>query len=118
MKKILIVDDDEDIVSLLENLLKIYNFESQVAWSGEEALKKSQNHPDLILLDIGLAGVHGFHVLEELKKNPETRSIPVVVVSSFNKQEQIREAKSLGAADYVTKPFDIADLVARIKKFI
>ena len=120
MKKVLVVEDDEELITLIENLLKICNYESRVAWSGEQALSlvRSSFRPDLILLDIGLQGVDGFYVLECLKKDPKTRSIPVLVCSSYTKKEMIQKARALGAADYVTKPFEVSDLTQRIKKIL
>lgn len=109
MKKILIVDDDIYISNMLSDRLEQEGFQIYTAFSGTETLLFLSSHtPDLILLDLMLPGLSGEEVL------PQIQNIPVIVVSA--KTEVTGKVKLLldGAADYITKPFDIEELVARI----
>ncbi len=108
-KTIAIIDDDVSIGDMLEETLRQEGYRTLRAWSGTEALYLlSQNHPDLILLDLMLPGLNGEEVL------PHIQGIPVIVLSA---KGDIQDKVSLlrgGAADYMTKPFDIRELLARI----
>lgn len=110
MKTILIVDDDENINNMLSEVLEKEGFHVLRAFSGSEALLVlEQRTPDLILLDLMLPGVCGEDVLKKI------RGIPVIIVSAKIDIENKVNLLLGGAADYVTKPFDIRELVARIK---
>ncbi|MGB9613764.1 MAG: response regulator [Candidatus Margulisiibacteriota bacterium] len=119
MKNILVVDDDPTIVDIIEDLLKRNGFNTWPAYDAQEAeIAIKRKKPDLILLDIMLPKIDGFTFLKNLKANPEFKDIPVICVTVLNKKEDLEKGKSLGAADYITKPFDPDDLVARIKKVL
>jgi len=112
---ILAIDDNPDNLALVEFLLqsdyKIYS-----ASSGESGLKKSQQHkPDLILLDLIMPGMDGFHVLVELKRNPATRHIPIIILSSLCHSNEEIKGLSLGAVDYISKPFTPTLLKLRVQ---
>lgn len=110
MKHILIIDDDVYIGNMLEEVLKKEGYTVSRAYSGTEALLSlSVQRPDLILLDLMLPGLSGEEVL------PKIRSIPVIVVSAKVDVENKVELLLGGAADYVTKPFDTKELLARIQ---
>lgn len=112
MKTILIVDDDEYISSMLCEALKGEGYETLCAFSGTEALLLLENHgPDLILLDLMLPGMSG----EELIKFKKISDIPVIVVSAKADVENKVNLLLGGAVDYVTKPFELKELLARIK---
>lgn len=109
MKNILIVDDDINIGNMLEELLTKEGYQTTRAYSGTEALfVLSSTHPDLILLDLMLPGLDGKEVL------PKITGIPVIILSAKSGVEDKVELLLGGAADYVTKPFDIKELLARI----
>ncbi len=107
--KILIIDDDEYIGNMLEEVLKKENYAVLRAYSGTEALLLlSQNRPDMVLLDLMLPGLSGEEVL------PRIQGVPVIVVSAKTDIDDKVELLLGGAADYVTKPFDTKELLARI----
>ena len=109
MKQIVIIDDDEYIGNMLEELLEREHYSVLRAYSGTEALLLLQQHtPDLILLDLMLPGLSGEQVL------PEIAGIPVIVMSAKAKVEDKVSLLLAGAVDYVTKPFDTRELLARI----
>lgn len=119
MKKVLVVDDEPTIVDIIEDLLRKNGFDTRPAYDAEEAeVAIKRERPDLILLDIMLPKIDGFTFLKQLKENSEYKDIPVVCVTVMNKKEDIEKGKSLGAADYITKPFDPNDLVKRVKKVL
>ena len=110
MKTILIIDDDVNIGNMLEEILKKEGFGVLRAYSGTEALLLlSQIRPDLILLDLMLPGLNGEELL------PQIKEIPVIVVSAKVGIDEKVELLTGGAVDYVTKPFDTRELVARIR---
>ena len=112
-KRILIVDDDENIASLLTLYLTKEFFECQTASDGETALKMNKEFkPDLILLDIMLPGIDGYAVCRELRKDYMT---PVIMLSAKTEVFDKVLGLELGADDYVTKPFDTKEIIARIK---
>lgn len=115
MMKILAVDDDDAIRELLTVQLKKNRYEVLLAADGEEALQKAQEHPDLILLDVMLPKLDGFEVCRQLKANPQTAAIPIIMLTA--KAEEIDKVLGLelGADDYIAKPFSMRELMARIK---
>jgi len=105
MDKILIVDDEIINIELISNLLEP-SYEIFTASSGKEAIKSaSENHPDLILLDILMPEMDGFKVCKALKSKPTTVNIPVIFLTSKNKDKDEAEGFRLGAVDYIRKPF-------------
>ena len=113
---ILIVDDNRDNLTVIGGLLKD-DYHIRVANSGERALTvaASSPRPDLILLDIMMPGMDGYQTLQELRKIPETRDIPVIFVTAMTADEDEEVGLNLGAVDYVTKPIRPAILCARIR---
>lgn len=115
-KKILVVDDDAEIVDLLvEVLSRDGRFDVKTATSGYEAGIQTQRfRPDCILLDYMLPDVNGNIVCHTIRKNPEFENIRIIIVSGVIKQEEIDQLLKSGAQDFVKKPFDINDLINRI----
>ncbi len=119
MKTVLVVDDEPTIVTIIEDLLRSNGLDTLPAGSAaeaEEAMKRKR--PDLILLDVMMPEVNGFEFCKQLKSSPDYQAIPVVFLTVMNKKEDVEKGKSLGAADYIIKPFDPNNLVARIKKIV
>jgi DNA-binding response OmpR family regulator len=105
-KKILIVDDEQFILMALTDAVENEGFICLTASDGEEALEVARREkPDLILLDIMMPKKDGFEVCKELKSDPETKHIPVVMLSAKSQAVDIEKGKQVGADDYVTKPF-------------
>ncbi len=115
-KKIFIIEDELDFLSTLRERLEFEGFVVATAVDGEEALRKiPEEKPDLILLDIMLPEMNGYQVCRELKSNPETKTIPVVVVTAKSQESDKFWAKETGADDYLTKPFEMEELLQKIQ---
>lgn len=113
---ILVVDDEEDILELVKYNLSREGYQVLCAATGEEALKSARNKlPDLVVLDLMLPGVDGLEVCRELKGDPKTSHIPVVMLTAKGEEADVVTGLELGADDYVAKPFSPRVLVARIK---
>lgn len=112
MRKILIVEDDESIAEVQKDYLEMSGYECQCAADGTQGLEMIQNGDfDLVLLDLMLPGKDGFEILKEIADEKE---IPVLVVSARDEEMHKIRALNLGADDYITKPFSMAELVARV----
>ncbi|MCX7815988.1 MAG: PleD family two-component system response regulator [Syntrophales bacterium] len=116
--KILIVDDNPSSIMVLgEELKKDYNV--YIATNGETAIKKAiSTSPDLILLDIVMPGMDGYAVCKQLKENDITRNIPIIFVTAKDTDEDEEKGLNIGAVDYITKPFSIPIVKARVKTHI
>jgi DNA-binding response OmpR family regulator len=117
--KVLIVDDEPNIVIPLQFLMEQNGYQTLVAQSGEEALEMiSKEKPDLILLDIMLPGVDGFEVCEIVRLNPEWRHTRVIFLTAKGRDVDIAKGMILGADEYITKPFSNQQIVASVKKLL
>jgi len=115
MKKILLVDDEEDILEFLKYNLERENFEVLVSTNGEDALKQLSQSPDLIVLDIMMPGMDGFELYELIKKNKESQEIPIIFLTAKSGETDEIKGLDLGASDYIQKPISPKKLIARIK---
>ncbi len=116
-KKILIVDDEPNIVMSLDYLLRKNNFEVFIARNGNEALKLLDSEvPDLMLLDIMMPDVDGYEVCMHVKSNEKYKGVKVVFLSAKSKQEDIEKGYAMGADLYLTKPFSTRNLVKSIEE--
>lgn len=117
-KKILLVEDELDLVDVTKKRLENSGYEVLTVPSGEEALDLLQNNPpDLILLDLLLRGMRGEEVCKQLKGNPKLKHIPVILFTA-SASDIAKVAKEIGADDYIMKPFEPEELLGKIKKFI
>lgn len=114
-KKILLIDDEVDLVDLLQGRLEGAGYEVFVANSGEAGLKMAHEaKPDLILLDVMMPNLNGYQVCRELKKDEQTKRIPVMILTAKVQESDKYWGKECGADDYVTKPVDDEAFLARI----
>jgi len=114
--KVLIVDDVAKNIQVIGNILQNENYDIYFANSGITALEQAlENELDLILLDVMMPEMDGFQVCEELKKNEATKEIPVIFITAKTDSESIVKGFSVGGVDYITKPFNSTELVARVK---
>lgn len=115
-EKILIVEDEKDIVKMLDYNLKKEGFRTLSVHDGEDALDvANREHPDLVILDLMLPGIDGLEVCKALKKENKTASIPIIMLTAKGQESDKVIGLELGADDYVTKPFSPRELIARIK---
>lgn len=115
-EKILIVDDEEDILEIIRFHLEKEGYGLACVTSGEEALERARSmHPDLILLDLMLPGIDGLSICRALKNDPRTAEIPIMMLTAKGEDADIVLGLELGAEDYITKPFSPRVLLARIK---
>lgn len=118
-EQILVVDDEEDLQELIRYNLSREGYSVTVKGSGEEALEEvARARPDMILLDLMLPGVDGFSVCRAIKNDPQTRPIPIVILTAKGEDTDIVTGLELGADDYMTKPFSPKVLIARIKSVL
>lgn len=114
MSKILVIDDDTDILKILKLILQMNGFEVVVTPNAEEVVTKSIDvRPSLILLDVFLSGSDGRDICNVLKSTKQTRDIPVIIFSAHSSKEEVFSYCS--ADDFISKPFDISELVNKIK---
>ncbi len=119
MAKIMVVDDDYDIVKLVSKLLRTEGHEVIPAYGGKEALQKLEaERPDLITLDIMMPQVDGFDVLQSIRANKEFSGIPVIIVSVRKDETDVVKGLELGANDYFTKPYNRVILLAKIRSVL
>ncbi|MBC5840903.1 response regulator [Flavobacterium sp. F-380] len=119
MRKILIVDDEPNIVMSLEYTFKKNNFEVFIARDGQEALDILKIQlPDIIILDVMMPMVDGYATLEQIKKDERLQHCKVIFLSAKNKEQDIERGLQLGANLYVTKPFSVKKLVDQVQELI
>lgn len=115
-ERILVIEDDEDILQLLKYNLAKEGYEVTGVASGEEALKSLKSStPDLVLLDLMLPGVDGLDVCRQLKRNAQTGQIPIIMLTAKGEEADIVTGLELGADDYITKPFSPRVMLARVR---
>ena len=118
-KRVLIADDEPNIVTSLEFLMEQAGYETRSAANGQEALDLAASfRPDLVLLDIMFPVKSGFEVCQKLKTEPETRGIKIVVVSAKGGDVEIAKALQLGADAFISKPFSTRELVAKVQEML
>ena len=116
---ILVVDDEEDIRELVRHHLNREGYEVKSADSGEKALKAVRSGPvDLIVLDLMLPGIDGLEVTRKLKNDPQTRHIPILMLTAKGEESDVVTGLELGADDYITKPFSPRILIARTRAIV
>lgn len=114
--KVLIVEDEESISTLLDYNLSREDFETRIAVDGEDALAKVQEfHPDIVVLDWMLPRISGIEVCRRIRQDPETRNLPIIMLTARSEESDRIRGLETGADDYLTKPFSTAELVARVK---
>ncbi|HEY2031887.1 MAG TPA: response regulator transcription factor [Myxococcales bacterium] len=116
-KRVLVVDDDPEIVTFLATLLELEGIESQVATSANAALAMVDRAgpPQLVLLDIAMPDRDGLDLCRALKRDPRTRDVPVFVVSARPGKDVVERALAAGAEEFIRKPFENQELIARIR---
>jgi DNA-binding response OmpR family regulator len=115
-KKILVIEDEKDIQELLQLYLKREGYEVQIARDGEAGLRKaSQEHHDLVLLDLMLPRVDGLEICRNLRSRPQTADLPIIMITAKAEEADRIVGLEMGADDYITKPFSPREVMARVK---
>ena len=114
----LVVDDEDAILRFLKPALEANNYEVLTAHNGEDGLKAAEEEsPNVILLDVMMPGMDGFHVLRRLRRSDETRRIPVVMLTAKGESKSIFRSQELGARDHLIKPCESKELLATVGKY-
>jgi DNA-binding response OmpR family regulator len=118
-KRIFVADDQEEVLSMLNDLLTSKGFEVTASKDPEQLIKLIKSFkPDLILLDLLMPDLDGFEICRILNSDKEAQSIPIIIMSGLSDQVDIKRAYSLGVVDYLVKPFDLNKVIAQIEKAI
>jgi DNA-binding response OmpR family regulator len=118
-RKILIADDEPNIVTSLEYLMERCGYEVRIARDGDEALALVESFvPDLVLLDVMMPRRNGYDVCQKIRERPEWRKIRIVMLSAKGREAEVNKGLSLGADSYVTKPFSNAELTAAVRALL
>lgn len=119
MKKILIVDDEKDIVETLAFMLKAKGFECIYAYDGESGLNLAKTiNPDLIILDVMMPKINGFKICRLLKFDNKYKNIPIIMVTARSQDEDKIIGEETGADEYITKPFEFAEILEKINEHL
>ena len=113
--RILVVDDEEDLCEILKFNLENEGYEVDTANSAEEALKMNIGSYNLLLLDVMMGEMSGFEMARRVKDNPLTKQTPIIFLTARDTEDDTVEGLNLGADDYVVKPFDVDELLARVR---
>ncbi len=115
--RILVVDDESDVVLIIKTTLQAEGYDVASATNGRDALDEAfETRPDLIVLDVMMPGMTGFEVLRQLKANETTATVPVLMLTGVSDKKKIQEALESGIDYYLVKPFDFDDLLGKIKQ--
>ncbi len=115
-KKVLIADDEPNIVTSLEYLMQKKGYEVKIARNGDEALALVESFlPDVVLLDVMMPRKSGYEVCQQIRERPDWQHIKVVMLSAKGREAEVNKGLSLGADSYVTKPFSNQELIAKIE---
>ncbi len=118
-QKILVVEDDARIASVMQTIFKLNKIDADVVNSGEAAIDiVKENSYSLIISDVMLPGLDGFDVLKEVKADPKTKDIPFLFLSAFADDADVLKGLQAGADDYITKPFTAKGLVEVVKRYL
>ena len=114
-KKILAVDDEQEILNLFETFLRFKGYEISTVTNAKDCLDRlSKEKPDLLLLDLNMPGINGLQLLEMLRTSKTSSSLPIVIISARGDESNIRKAGKLGCDNFIVKPFKLKDLAERI----
>jgi CRP/FNR family transcriptional regulator, polysaccharide utilization system transcription regulator len=116
MSKLLVIEDNPEVRENTQEILELAGYEVTTASNGKEGVKRAtEDHPDLIICDIMMPELDGYGVLNILSKNPNTSAIPFIFLTAKSEKDDFRKGMSMGADDYITKPFDETDLLNAIQ---
>ena len=114
-KRILVVDDEQDLCDILLYNLRAAGYQAEASYSAEEAIEKELSDYDLLLLDVMMPGMSGFELAQQLKDDEVTAALPIIFLTAKDTEEDMLHGFGLGADDYVKKPFSVREVMARVK---
>ncbi len=118
-KSILLIEDNELTRKLIEKFIELNNYKTIIAENAEDALNiLKEKSPDLILTDIMLPGMSGIDFVRAVRERPDYKDIPIIVLSAFSTDTDIREAFYAGCTDYIVKPIDVNEFSTKLKKYL
>ena len=118
-RKILLVDDSETVLQMEQMILAKSSYELILARDGEEGVAKAlATQPDLILMDVVMPKMNGFEAVKQLRENAQTRSVPIVMVTSKAEAESMETGYQTGCSDYIIKPIDQLELMTKVKNLL
>ena len=116
---ILIVDDEPKIVQTLQDRLEMNDYNVLIAFNGKEGMEQAaKQKPDVVLLDILMPVMNGHEMLAALRKEPGLEDTPVIMLTARSQQQDIQQARALGIEDYIVKPFEVSELLAKIENIV
>lgn len=118
-RKILLIDDEKDLVDLVKSNLESNGYDVLIAFNGKQGLEKAMaEQPDLIILDIMMPVMDGFETLRKIRDDDRIKNTPIIMLTVKSETESIFKAEELGSTDYITKPFSLEELINLIKTYI
>lgn len=119
MKKILIVDDEQDIVESLKFVLEASNYVCYCAYNGEDGLKMAKEIlPDLIILDVMMPKINGYKISRLLKYDNKYKDIPILMITARSQAEDKLIGEETGVDEYITKPFELEEVIRKVEKYL
>ena len=119
MIKIMIIEDDPDVSTVMGDLLKVHGFEAHLFSSGEKALEVIEDLlPDLVVMDLMMPGMNGFDICGQIRSKNTTRNIPLIAITGYDSVENRSKIFDAGIDDYLPKPFDIKALLKKISDLV
>lgn len=119
MKKILIVDDEQDIVETLKFMLEVEGYECFCAYDGEAGLSMAKEIiPDLMILDVMMPKINGYKISRLLKYDTKYKNIPIIMVTARSQEEDKIIGEETGVNEYITKPFELDDIIKKVKEYL
>ncbi|MEX0736212.1 MAG: response regulator [Bacteroidota bacterium] len=117
--RILLVEDEEELIRIVETVFHDEGYEVRTAMSGEDAVSILANYiPEIIISDVKMANMDGFGLLEWVRKNPATTSTPFIFLTIMDDRDSVLRAEALGVAGYMTKPFDVEELLGKVRSVL
>ena len=118
-KKILIVDDEQDIVETLKFILEAHNYTCYCAYNGEDGLNMAKEiMPDLIILDVMMPKINGYKISRLLKYDNKYKNIPIIMVTARSQEQDKLIGEETGVNEYISKPFELEEILAVVKKYL
>ncbi len=119
MKKVVVIEDDPDVITLIKDVFSSRNINACFFSSSKDGLKEIiRIHPNLVIIDLMMPDVSGFEICKIIRTNNKLKDIPIMVLTGYDSQKVRKEIFSYGIDDYLAKPFDIKEFIERVSRFV